>query len=1343
MSQAFDRVDRTKLSEALCRTGMPAELINTIIQWHNTIQYHLQVADLTETVHCGRGLRQGCTLSPTLWVAITSHVMSMIGQHVPEEWVRDQLTLFADDVLGQWTFHSERDLTFMLQCMDAIFNVLEAFGMKVNVQKSSLLIQVKGRVAAEWLKARTRTVKGVKTFVTATPQGRILSIPIVQQTKYLGIMLSYHNPAKHTVAYRLRQAEAQRRRLQKVLQGKHVLSIKQRVQLWKACIWTSLQHGLNAVGVGWEELRLIRSCCARQLRAISSSPVHITHESTEARFKRLGFEEPHLLLQKRMHTLSTTLTNSTDPMMNMTALINTVQQNQLQLEQAIRHWQNFKIRQTPDATPDQGTLLLPGEGGMWLQPVATSKGVLPAQFMRPQCLLFFVDMRMLKKHHVESHGIPLEPLLRNFDRFLHSKDDMPTCRHCEHEFQTWQALQGHILDNHCSTFWLKCQDPQREIEDTSSPGHPTFEQTQAGDWNRTNRADPVAYHEDLRTFLGTHGWPAIVQLRSICMHLRSHCAICDQWTHPWKLKLHYRGSHSTIWQDYGIMVDQDCSLVRRQAVTPCRFCGAQVRNAVSHTSKCPTIWQVCLLMRLWHDEQTMRPLDAQQHRRHVLRLARERQRRQSKARKMQLLAAKEPLLNPPVSSDFFPHTPELESALVLSANWMHVLEDVSWCEQARHQCVQCKVPTADVREFMQHCAFAHEGFWQHRPDYVHNSILLNQAATPCCWCHATTHRPTLHSQYCMPVLNAALLHYTSVHLLLEDGIHTDGRTQDHVRRNAAVLEQHRMHSGDHTVEVNRKEIGVSDTSTKPQRTGPEEYKGTRKGTRSTAPENVSLSGDLKPHGRHVSPGEGHGQGAGTPVSEARATVDAIGPRHCFTVHVPEQARREGKHPARVVQDKPGLEAENGERDQANNVLAGHGGAVPLCGAPRPRQEGDYHGGVQSSGGAAAMANTGGTLELPTLECRDGAAGQDRGTGHHARGVGKVDRNHPTELHAAWSPLQISGDQKAGSGTGGTPTDLRSGGGAEAAWGTNTVPVSRQDPRGSGIAASGSTCSSPATPDVTAGGHPQPISQVVTTLALRNPTNLCYLNSVVSAWLWLAAKTQGESSTLFGRASAAFQRILASNSTSPYIAGMLAWRHILLTWPQLHQQNDAHEFWIYLQDFARAPVFEGVWEARTAIEGPGRYIRELQGTLSAGITVPLPQRTTDLDSCLAAWCRQPFIHALVQAPLWLCIHLPRYVEQAGRIRKNRVCVRIDPGNITYVPVFCRDGTTVQWMPYRILAGITHAGRDTKCGHYRAFLSDAPLSTNTWFTDDGQPAKSCTDDLLHHIHHECYMCFLTRM
>ena len=557
MSQAFDRVDRTKLCEALCRTGMPAELINTIVHWHNTIQYHVQVADLKETIHCGRGLRQGCTLSPTLWVAITSHVLYMLGQTVTEEWIRDQLTLFADDVLGQWSFNSEQDLTFMLHCMDAIFSVLEAFGMKVNDQKSSLIIQVKGRVATDWLKARARTVKGVKTFVTATPQGRILYIPIVQQIKYLGIMLSYHNPAKHTVAYRLRQAEAQRRRLQKVLQGKHILSIKQRVQLWKAYVWTSLQHGLNAVGVGWEELRQIRSCCARQLRALSSSPVHITHESTEALFRRLGFEEPHLLLGKRMNTLSTTLANSRDPMMHTTKLINTVQQNQWQLEKAVRHWQNIKARQKSEDSPDNGSLLLPRKGGMWLQPVVTSRGVLPAQFMCPQCLLFFVDMRMLKKHHVDSHGTPLEPLLRNFDRFLHSRDDMPTCRHCEHEFQTWQALQGHILGNHCSAFWLKCQDPQQETEDTSSPGQPTLEQGKMNERNFSTSTGPVMCHDDLRNFLGTHGWPAIVQLRSMCMHLRSHCAICDQWTHPWKLKLHYRGSHSTIWQDYGIMVDSD------------------------------------------------------------------------------------------------------------------------------------------------------------------------------------------------------------------------------------------------------------------------------------------------------------------------------------------------------------------------------------------------------------------------------------------------------------------------------------------------------------------------------------------------------------------------------------------------------------------------------------------------------------------------------------------------------------------------------------------------------------------------------------------------------------------
>ena len=145
---------------------------------------------------------------------------------------------------------------------------------------------------------------------------------------------------------------------------------------------------------------------------------------------------------------------------------------------------------------------------MWLQPVVTSRGVLPAQFMCPRCLLFFVDMRMLKKHHIDAHEIPLEPLLRNFDRFLRSQDDMPTCRHCEHEFQTWQALQSHILGNHCSAFWLKCQEQQNETEDTSSPGQQALESEPMSKWRISIRNGPVVCHDDLRSFLSTHGWPA-------------------------------------------------------------------------------------------------------------------------------------------------------------------------------------------------------------------------------------------------------------------------------------------------------------------------------------------------------------------------------------------------------------------------------------------------------------------------------------------------------------------------------------------------------------------------------------------------------------------------------------------------------------------------------------------------------------------------------------------------------------------------------------------------------------------------------------------------------------------
>ena len=85
LSQAFDRVDRPKLLTSLKRTGMPDNLIQSVTHWHDQIQYHLQVGGQEATVRCGRGLRQGCAMSPTLWVAVTGAILQVLEEATNSE----------------------------------------------------------------------------------------------------------------------------------------------------------------------------------------------------------------------------------------------------------------------------------------------------------------------------------------------------------------------------------------------------------------------------------------------------------------------------------------------------------------------------------------------------------------------------------------------------------------------------------------------------------------------------------------------------------------------------------------------------------------------------------------------------------------------------------------------------------------------------------------------------------------------------------------------------------------------------------------------------------------------------------------------------------------------------------------------------------------------------------------------------------------------------------------------------------------------------------------------------------------------------------------------------------
>ena len=416
LSQAFDRVDRPKLLSSLKTTGMPDNLIQSVTDWHDQIQYHPQVGGQEATVRCGRGLRQGCAMSPTLWVAVTGAILQVLEEATSSEWVRSLVTLFADDVLEKWEFHAESDLDWFLYCIGMTFQILEEFGMTVNPGKSQLLIQLRGKKGGTWLKRRTRRMDDTPVFIAKTPQGRVINLPMVDQIKYLGVILSFGMFERSTVRHRLKCAEANRRRLQHVLQGKHRLSVAHRLRIWQACVMTSMLHGVAVTGITPHELRLLRSCVARHVRAIAACPIHLTRESTTHLFNRLKVQEPHVQIQHRLMNIVQRVQSSDDPMINDPGLAALLGKLEDQLDYAVGHWTVWQTQRNSQDGQEEGVAEDVQAGHTIGQMVSTRAGEATCSFLCPECLLAFPDIPAVKQHHRKAHGRPLDKLAGQVDR---------------------------------------------------------------------------------------------------------------------------------------------------------------------------------------------------------------------------------------------------------------------------------------------------------------------------------------------------------------------------------------------------------------------------------------------------------------------------------------------------------------------------------------------------------------------------------------------------------------------------------------------------------------------------------------------------------------------------------------------------------------------------------------------------------------------------------------------------------------------------------------------------------------------------------------------------------------
>ena len=129
----FDRVDRAKLWITLQTYGVPQHLISLCQSIYANSQCAVRTSTGTsDNFHIHSGVRQGCVLSPLLFITYIDHICK-VAKTTEENNLKDNLNelLFADD--QALVASSEEELQRQI---DRLHQTCHTFNMKINIEKT-------------------------------------------------------------------------------------------------------------------------------------------------------------------------------------------------------------------------------------------------------------------------------------------------------------------------------------------------------------------------------------------------------------------------------------------------------------------------------------------------------------------------------------------------------------------------------------------------------------------------------------------------------------------------------------------------------------------------------------------------------------------------------------------------------------------------------------------------------------------------------------------------------------------------------------------------------------------------------------------------------------------------------------------------------------------------------------------------------------------------------------------------------------------------------------------------------------------------------------------------------
>ncbi|CAE7682117.1 unnamed protein product, partial [Symbiodinium necroappetens] len=292
---AFDVMPRSKLQEAMDLAKVDPAAQHVILQLHAHASLRVTHGSQVAMLDTDNGIRQGCCLAPSLWVLYTGLILTYIRQQVS---MHDS-TVFVDDFLFHWLVASTDQLKGAFRNIAFVLDTLEAFGMTISPGKSAVLIGVRGSKVGSILQKHVfKDPRKGKFLHCATRHGTI-RLPVVTQHPYLGAILSYQSMEALTLKERIRQSWSSFHRILPALRSNSV-ALRSRISVWQSCVFSTLMHGLDSMGLAPGGSTLLYKHVVRQLRLVCKAPSYITHEEPADLLTRLRVQDPTDTLRLRV-----------------------------------------------------------------------------------------------------------------------------------------------------------------------------------------------------------------------------------------------------------------------------------------------------------------------------------------------------------------------------------------------------------------------------------------------------------------------------------------------------------------------------------------------------------------------------------------------------------------------------------------------------------------------------------------------------------------------------------------------------------------------------------------------------------------------------------------------------------------------------------------------------------------------------------------------------------------------------------------------------------------------------------------------------------------------------------